>query len=444
MTIRSLIARRFEGDEGLLLGGLVLALLVLFVEPLQRVFVIVRDIERWTGTAMMPALVVLLATLMLHHQRKRHHALLEAQAAAAALHATDERARDLERLVAFGHATADALDAYALREATQSHLVEISGGRDAWVLLRASPGGWHELAQASATGRTHAAETLQAVAESAVARGGERSLDRVDHSTGTGHGHVCFPMWVGGDAVGVLGVWADGDELSAGAHHRLTAAAALLAIAVKNVDLVHDIREHSRRDVLTGCGNRAHALEALEIELRRAERSGCATAVVMLDLDHFKRINDSHGHLAGDAVLSHVGDVLRRSLRASDVKARYGGEEFLVVLPETSLFSARLVAESLRQTLAQTPVTVGDVALRVTASLGLTVAAAGELDVVALIARADSALYAAKRLGRNCVQVIGPPPGASAPGRGDEPAFARPHARGSVAKAGMPPEAGIQ
>ena len=123
MTLRQRIARHLEHDA-FLIGGLVVALLVLFVEPLQRVFVVVRDLELSTGKAFMPALVVLFAAMMLHQQRKRHAALLDGQAVAATLQATDERARDLERLVAFGHATADALDVYALRDATQSHLVQ--------------------------------------------------------------------------------------------------------------------------------------------------------------------------------------------------------------------------------------------------------------------------------------------------------------------------------
>ncbi len=441
MNIRRRLIEHLEHDA-ILIGGLVLALLVLFVEPLQRAFVIVRDLEHSTGTALMPALVVLLAALMFNQQRKRHTALLDQQAIAATLRATDERARDLERLVAFGHATADALDAYALRDATESHLASISGGRDAWVLLRGPTDSWQELAQVSATGRTSAVEELTRIASAALAHRGERAADRIDSWAHAEDGHLCFPMVVGGHAVGVLGVRADARDLPSGARHRLTAAAALLAIAVKNVDLVHDIREDSRRDVLTGCGNRAYALEALDLELRRADRSGSATSVIMLDLDFFKAINDSYGHLAGDAVLSHVGSVLRQSLRASDIKARYGGEEFLIVLPDTPLSSARLVAESLRRTLAQAPVSSGEITVGITASLGLTAATDGEREATSLIARADAALYAAKRQGRNCVRVVGPPLGSAALDHGDAEEPAPQPARRFVRRADVPTEAG--
>jgi diguanylate cyclase (GGDEF)-like protein len=129
----------------------------------------------------------------------------------------------------------------------------------------------------------------------------------------------------------------------------------------------------------------------------------------MLDLDHFKEINDVHGHLAGDAVLARTGTLLREALRASDHKNRYGGEEFLLVLPDTTAENARTVAEMLRGAIARAAVAHADRVLRVTASFGVTTAAPGEIDAEAIVARADAALYDAKHAGRDCVRAVPAP-----------------------------------
>jgi diguanylate cyclase (GGDEF)-like protein len=124
----------------------------------------------------------------------------------------------------------------------------------------------------------------------------------------------------------------------------------------------------------------------------------------MLDLDHFKDVNDKYGHLCGDAVLASVGRRMKEVLRGSDLKCRYGGEEFLVVLPDTPLSGARRVAETLRREIAERPMPWAGEALTVTASFGLTQAMPGEISIEAVVARADAALYRAKEDGRNCVR----------------------------------------
>ena len=123
----------------------------------------------------------------------------------------------------------------------------------------------------------------------------------------------------------------------------------------------------------------------------------------MLDLDHFKAVNDLHGHLCGDQVLVGVGRILRETLRVSDDRCRYGGEEFLLVLPDTTAEGAARVAENLRVRFARTPVLCARGAVRFTASLGVAQALPGESDVNAVLGRADAALYAAKKAGRNRV-----------------------------------------
>ena len=143
-------------------------------------------------------------------------------------------------------------------------------------------------------------------------------------------------------------------------------------------------------------------MKVLDSKLQRANRAKSPLAMIMLELDHFKAINDCHGHLCGDAVLTAIGQWMKDALRNSDVKCRYGGEEFLVLLPDTALAAAR-VAESLRREIGQTSVLRRSEAVSTTASFGVSVSRGGELDSRALISRADTALYRAKREGRSRV-----------------------------------------
>ncbi len=188
-------------------------------------------------------------------------------------------------------------------------------------------------------------------------------------------------------------------------HRALEAAAALLAVSLKNAQLFREVKENSLRDPLTGCASKAHATEIIDAELRRARRSQMPVSLIMFDLDHFKDVNDRYGHLCGDAVLASVGRRMKEVLRGSDLKCRYGCEEFLVLLPETPLHGARRVAETLRREIAERPVQWEGEALTITASFGLTQAMPGEIDIQTIIGRADTALYRAKEEGRNCVRI---------------------------------------
>ena len=159
-------------------------------------------------------------------------------------------------------------------------------------------------------------------------------------------------------------------------------------------------------DGLTGCLASAHGMELMNIELRRARRYSRPVALLFIDLDHFKQINDRYGHPLGDAALRAVGAALKAALRGSDLCCRCGGDEFVVLLPETPLEGARHVAESLRQRLAGIAVERPEGVVHVTASVGVTAARPGELDGETLLARADAAMYRAKRAGRNAVRVL--------------------------------------
>ena len=183
---------------------------------------------------------------------------------------------------------------------------------------------------------------MMAVGESSPAdreRAARRALGEAEPLIGAVSGEICFPMIVAGTPEGVLGV-APEPPLTDHQRSILSAAAALLAVSLKNSQLFREVRENSVRDGLTGCFNRAHALEVLDAEIRRARRSKLPLSLIMFDLDNFKGINDRHGHLCGDAVLAAIGARMKSELRGSDLKCRYGGDEFMVILPDTPLGGA--------------------------------------------------------------------------------------------------------
>lgn len=167
------------------------------------------------------------------------------------------------------------------------------------------------------------------------------------------------------------------------------------------------LTETASRDALTGLYNRSCLLDKIEAELNRALRFGAPMSVLMLDLDHFKQVNDRFGHITGDRVLQSVGALLKESCRVYDVPARFGGEEFCLVLPETTLESSVAVAERIRRRLEATSVSLPKGSVSVTTSIGVVSLDADSDDDLyvptALIERADRALYEAKDRGRNRV-----------------------------------------
>jgi diguanylate cyclase len=164
------------------------------------------------------------------------------------------------------------------------------------------------------------------------------------------------------------------------------------------------LKRLARHDGLTGLYNRNTFVELAKQELSRAQRQGSATAIVLFDLDHFKRVNDTWGHPAGDAVLRHVAAITTATVRSTDLVGRLGGEEFIILLPATSKEAARKLAEKVREKLQATPVDWQGTRITATASLGLAgTSAAEKLDFDVLYTEADKALYLAKQRGRNQV-----------------------------------------
>jgi diguanylate cyclase (GGDEF)-like protein/PAS domain S-box-containing protein len=158
-------------------------------------------------------------------------------------------------------------------------------------------------------------------------------------------------------------------------------------------------------DSLTGIANRRHFCELAERELRRRDRQDTALAVLVIDADHFKAINDLHGHAAGDQVLRALGDILQAELRDTDLLCRWGGEEFVVLLVGTDTIGAQIAAERIVQRCADAEIAYDGDALRVTVSVGASACYPEERDIEVIVARADRAMYAAKAAGRNRAHV---------------------------------------
>jgi diguanylate cyclase (GGDEF)-like protein len=382
--------RIFGRNDFVLAGGLTIALVVLFSRPVAHLLDFAREIDQTRDVQLLPALTILATVFVFHQLWKRHEVRAEAAASAAIARDATQRAHEMTRLVAFGQALGRSLEQESIRLAAAAHLPLLAPGRGVWAMTRHGAQ-WDHLV---GVGDTSPAEREQAA---------RKALEEAGPS-GAAIGDICFPMVAGGKPLGVLGVSAVPPPTD---HERsiLAAAAALLAVSLQNAQLFREVKDHSVRDALTGCFNRRHALEVMDAELRRARRSKMPISLVMFDLDHFKTINDTHGHLCGDAVLALVGARMKAVLRGSDLKCRYGGEEFLILLPDTPLAGACHVADTLRQDIADHPAVWNDTRIQITASFGVTTITAGEVDTHLIMARADGALYRAKQDGRNCVRV---------------------------------------
>jgi len=169
-------------------------------------------------------------------------------------------------------------------------------------------------------------------------------------------------------------------------------------------DEVKQLAALVRTDELTGLFNFRYFSQALSLEMERTRRSGQPTCLIMCDLDHFKDINDLHGHEVGNMVLAHIASLIRKTIRRLDIPCRYGGEEFALILPDTTLQQGARFAERLRQIIQNSPMKVADTLLSSEASFGVDVYVNGEtVSEKEFVERVDGYLYAAKQSGRNRV-----------------------------------------
>jgi diguanylate cyclase (GGDEF)-like protein/PAS domain S-box-containing protein len=223
--------------------------------------------------------------------------------------------------------------------------------------------------------------------------------------------HATIPLRVGGKVLGNLNLVAgSGRDFTEGELRLLTAAGDQFGVAVERAQLFGEVQQLAVTDSLTGLNNRRHLFVLAEHEFERAQRYANPLAIMMLDLDFFKRVNDTYGHAIGDHVLCMVAERCAGNLREVDILGRYGGEEFVVLLPETNLASASIVAERLCRLIGDEPIKTEKGPVSVTVSLGVAPLDDACESFDALLERADQALYAAKENGRNQVAVWGEKP----------------------------------
>jgi diguanylate cyclase (GGDEF)-like protein len=217
------------------------------------------------------------------------------------------------------------------------------------------------------------------------------------------------PICSGDRAIGALVV--EGPHAGDVGQVEMRNAGLLAALARGPLEIVWEIEEVTRRartDALTGLANRRHFDEQLRRVVAETDRFGGTCSLLLIDLDHFKSVNDRLGHQAGDTVLKHVAQVMRDAVRTVDLCARYGGEELAILLPQTTQQGAVELAERLRQMLEQRPSSHGGEAVPITASFGVATYPVPVPYGDWLVLAADKALYEAKAAGRNCVKAISP------------------------------------
>ncbi len=242
----------------------------------------------------------------------------------------------------------------------------------------------------------------------ALKRGKPHLNDPVEGTLSCGHFHgeqisLEVPMLARGEVYGLLSFSSgdpDGRARLSESGVVISALADAMSLALSNLSLREKLRNQALRDPLTGLYNRRYMEDMLDRFVRLAARSDTAVSVVMIDLDHFKQLNDQHGHLLGDAVLRAVAGALSQALRETDIACRYGGEELIVLLPNCELDAAVRKAEDIR---ARIEALSGAHGVDISASLGVAAFPVGAASVNDLVKAADDALYEAKSAGRNRV-----------------------------------------
>jgi diguanylate cyclase (GGDEF)-like protein len=220
---------------------------------------------------------------------------------------------------------------------------------------------------------------------------------------------IIVPLKLGKSVKGILSTQSySADAYSEEDKETLELLAAHAAVALENAHLFSEVQELAITDSLTKIYNRRRFFELAEQEFERSRRYTRPLSVIMLDIDHFKRVNDTYGHAVGDLVLETLANLVQKSLREVDVFARYGGEEFVILLPETTSIEAQLTAERIRQLISRTPIQSGSNTIEITISFGVVELEDTCRNIEELLDRSDQAMYHSKRTGRNRVSIWSP------------------------------------
>ncbi len=311
-----------------------------------------------------------------------------------------ERERVQQSVRRLGEAVGSNLDRDALLGLVVTTALEGVGAQAGRVTVR--PAGEGPMEEAARAGRLRGLEPVLSEVEGRALRTG--AFAELDDG---GYSALAQPLAEGDEenrrVIGVVSVARSGAPFSVPDRELFQYLAGQAAVSIENVDLHETVARESVTDKLTGLSNRGRFDEALKTELEAWRRGGSPVGLVMMDLDDFKPINDTLGHPQGDEVLRDIARVLRNSLRAIDEPARYGGEEFAIVLRDTHIDEAELLAERVRKEIEtlETDAVDGGPPVRVTASFGVASLPECARDEQSLVATADAALLEAKRAGKN-------------------------------------------
>ncbi len=224
------------------------------------------------------------------------------------------------------------------------------------------------------------------------------------------HCVLSVPILIGSKLLGVIDLFNSelNKKFRLSDQNLLTLFAQQAAIALDNAHLFHEVQRLARTDTLTGLLNR-HALEEFgKYEIIRMQRKKQPIALAMLDVDRFKKINDTYGHVIGDQVLKELAQIVRSNIRNIDILGRYGGDELIIVMPETDSTNAQTIAKRLRRNIEETSIPTDIGPLYITASIGISIKQDNQDDLNILQQQADKAMYAAKKAGRNTVRLYKP------------------------------------